>query len=119
MTPALAQSDTAFEQQTSNLVNNCRAAHDPALAHPMQGLHVELLVGLDRHKAHRGPAHCLSNRFSVDVIALVGLHERLHILRRHQAYFMALFSQCPAKEMSSSTGFHADQLRGKVRGEAE
>ena len=82
-------------------------------------LHIQLIVSLDRHKAHRGPAHCLGNRFSVDVIALVGLYERLHVLRRDKSYFMALLSQRPAKEVRSSTGFHAYQLDAKVRGEAQ
>jgi hypothetical protein len=60
-------------------------------------LHPE--VALDRHEAHRRPCDSLSDRLRIDVVALVRLHVRLHILRRHQPHLMALFSQCPAKKM--------------------
>ena len=94
----------------SDLVHHCRTSHDPAFTHPMQRLHIQLLVGLDRHKAHRGPAHCFGDRFGVDEIVLVGLHERLYILCRHQPRLMALLAQSLAEEMRACTGFHPNQI---------
>jgi hypothetical protein len=40
----------------------------------MQGLQIQLIIGLDRHKAHRRPCYRLGNRFRIDEIAFVGLH---------------------------------------------
>src|SRR5579863_10727376 len=85
----------------------------------MQRLQVQLVIGLDRHEPHRGPTHSLSYRFRIDVVTLVRLHVWLHILRRDQPNFMPLFSQCPAKEMSSPAGFHANQLHPKLRCETK
>ncbi len=57
-------------------------------------LAVQLVIGLDRHKAHRRPCYRLGDRFRIEEIAFVGLHVRLHILRRYQPHLMAPFAQC-------------------------
>src|SRR5216684_7940814 len=117
--PPLPQSYASFEQQSANLVDDCRATHHPSLAHAMQGLQIQLVIGLDRHKAHGRPCDSLRDRLSIDVVALVRFHVRLHILRRNQPHFVSLFSQCPAKKMRTPTGFHANQLDVHVRCEAQ
>ena len=43
--------------------------------------------------------------------------DRLHILRRHRAYFVALRAQCLVEEMRTWTGFHPDQIDLEVRSE--
>src|SRR5882724_4854683 len=119
MTPSLSQSNATFEQQSTNLVDDCRATHHPTLAHAMQGLHIQLLISLDRHKAHRRPCDSLSDRLGIDIVALVCLHVRLHILRWNQPHFMSLFPQSSAKKMRTSAGFHANQPDVYVGGEAQ
>jgi hypothetical protein len=119
MITSFTDGDAALQQHSANLVDHRGAAHNPPLAHPMQRLQVELVIGLDRHKAHRGTGYCLGTRFSIDVVVLVRLHVRLHILRRHQAYIMPLFPQSAAEKMRSSASLHADQTPAKVRGKAQ
>src|SRR6202140_5324081 len=119
MTPSLPQSDATFEQQSTNLVDDCGATHHPTLAHPVQGLQVQLVIALDRHKAHGRPGDSLRDRFSIDVVALVGLHVGLHILRRNQSHLVSLLPQCSAKKMRGSAGFHANQPDAYVGGEAQ
>src|SRR6266851_1273682 len=117
--PPLPQSYASFEQQSTNLVDDCRATHHPALAHAMQGLQIQLVISLDRHETHRRPCDSLSNRLGIDVIALVRFYVRLHILRRYQSHLVSLFPQCSAKKMRTSAGFHANQLDVYVRGETQ
>ncbi len=52
MSAALPESDAALKKQTPDLVDHCGAPNDPALSHPVQRLHVELVIRLDRDKAH-------------------------------------------------------------------
>src|SRR5713226_2173631 len=119
MTPSLPQSNATFEQQSTNLVDDRRATHHPTLAHAMQGLQIQLVISLDRHETHRRPCDSLRDRFSVDVVALVGLHVRLHILCRYQSHLVSLFPQGSAKKMRTSAGFHANQPDVYVDGEAQ
>src|SRR5689334_11026561 len=84
----LAYSDSTFEQQATNLVDDCCASHHPALSYSMPGLQIQLVIALDRYEAHLRPPHCFRNRFSINVVALVRLYIRLYILRRHQPYLM-------------------------------
>src|SRR5258708_18902526 len=100
--PPLPQSYASFEQQSTNLVDDCRATHHPALAHPVQGLQIQLVIGLDRHKAHGRSCDSLGDRLGIDVVALIGFHVRLHILRRYQPHVVSLFPQCSAKKMRTS-----------------
>src|SRR5246127_5530963 len=111
--------DSTLQQQTTDLVYHRSTSHDPALAHPVQRLHIQLLVGLDRHKPHRGTAHRFGDRFGINEVVLVGLHERLHVLCRHQAHLMPLFAQSPAKEMGPSASFHPNQANLHVRSETK
>jgi hypothetical protein len=47
-------------------------------------MEVQLIIGLDRGKAHVLPPHCLSDRPCIDEVVLVRLHKRLHKLPRDQ-----------------------------------
>src|SRR5262249_5578030 len=86
MAPSLPQSNATFEQQSTNLVDDCRATHHPALAHPMQRLQIQLVIGLDRNKAHRRSRDSLRDRLRIEVVALVRLNIRLHILCWNQSH---------------------------------
>ena len=85
----------------------------------MKGLHIQLVIGLDRHEAHRWRCHGLSDCFGIDEVALVRLHVGLDILGRHQSHLVPLFVQCPAEEMRAATGFHANQIDVQVRGKLQ
>ena len=116
---SLSQSDPTFEQQATHLVDDRRAAHHPTLAHPVQGLQIQLVIALDRYEAHPRPPDRLRDRLGVDVVTLVGPHVGLHVLGRHQSHLMPLLSQGPAKKMCTPTGFHANQLDAAVAGEVQ
>jgi hypothetical protein len=66
-------------------------------------------IALDRYVTHPRPAHSLGDRLSIDVVVLVGLHKRLHILSRHQPHIVPLITQCATKVMRASAGFHPYQ----------
>ena len=119
MLTSLADGDTALQQQAANLVDHRGAAHHPPLAHPVQRLQVQLVIGLDRNKPHRGPGYSLGTRFGVNVVVLVRLQVRLYILCRHQTHIVPLFPQGAAQKMRSSAGLHADQAHAKVRCKAQ
>src|SRR6202008_2756051 len=119
MLASLAHGDATLEQHSANLVDHRGAAHHPPFADSVQRLQVQLIVALDRHKAHRGTGYSFGNGFGIDVVILVSLHVRLHILCRHEAHVMPLFAQSAAEKMSSSAGLHADQARAKLRCKAQ
>src|SRR5215472_3933443 len=89
--------------------------YHPALAHPMQRLQIQLVIGLDRNKAHRRSRDGLR----IEVVALVRLNIRLHILCWNQSHLVSLFPQSSAKKMRTAAGFHANQLDTHVRGKAQ
>ena len=60
------------------------------IAHPVQRLQVELVVRLDRNEAHVLALHRLSDGLGIQEVVLVGLHKRLHELRRDQLHIMTL-----------------------------
>ena len=66
-------------------------------------LEVQLIIGLDRDKAHVLPLDCLGDRLCIDEVVLVRLHERLYKLPCDQPDIVALLSQCTSKKMRSST----------------
>src|ERR1700747_1696212 len=119
MLASLADGDATLQQQSANLVDHCGASHNPPLAHSVQRLQVELVIGLDRHKAHRRTGYSFGNGFGIDVVVLVRLHVWLHILCRHQAHIVSLFPQSAAEKMRSAARLHADQTLAKVRSKAQ
>src|ERR1700747_81086 len=98
---------------------DCYAAVARDLHNSVQRLQIELIVSLDWHKAHGGTGYSFGDGFGIDVVILVRLHVRLHILCRHQAHLMPLFPQSAPEKMRSSAGLHADQALTKVRCEAQ
>jgi hypothetical protein len=70
-------------------------------------------------KRIRGPLHCFGNRPGIQIVALVGLQVRLHVLRRHQAHLVPLFPQGAPQKVRTTAGLHADQLHLQVRSERQ
>jgi hypothetical protein len=60
-----------------------------AVRQAMESLKVELVIGLDRNKAHV----LASDRFSIQEVVLVRLHERLHELSWDEPDIVALCSE--------------------------
>ena|ERR1700674_2489134 len=85
----------------------------------MESLQVELIVGLDRNEAHILPIDSFGDRFSINEVVLVRLHERLYELSWNQLHIMALFSQGTAKEVSTRTCLHPDQGSLQVGGKPD
>ncbi len=83
----------------------------------MQGLQIQLIVCLDRNKAHVLTVNRLGNGFRVQEVVLVRLHKRLHELSGDQPHIVILLSQGTAQEVRSRAGLHADpgglQVGGK------
>ena len=93
--------------------------HNKPITNPGPRLEVELVVGLDRDKAHVLALDSLSNRFRIDKIVLVGLHKWLHELRCDQPHIVTLIAQRPAEEVRSRARLEANQRGLHVRRECE
>ena len=89
--------------------------HQP-VAHPVHGLQVELLVGLDGNKTHVLARHRFGDRFGIEEVVLVRLEEGFDELRRDESHVVPLLAQCGADKVRTGTGFDADQRRLQVRG---
>lgn len=73
--------DAAFQKQTTDLVNDGRASHSPTFADSMHSLQIQLSFRLQRHEAHARALYGLSDRFRINVVALVGFHTPFWIRR--------------------------------------
>jgi len=71
MTPALGQCESTFQKKAADLIHHRCAAHHPTLAHAMQGLQIQLLLGLNRHKTHPRPLHRFGNGFRFQEVLLL------------------------------------------------
>jgi len=85
----------------------------PAAHYRLSARSVPSGVRRNRYEAHLRPP----DGFSVNVVALIRLHVRLDILRRHQPHLVTLLSQSPPWKVRPSTGFHANQLDLQTRRE--
>ena len=90
---------------------------DQPITNPVDRLKVQLVIGLDRNKAHVLPLDSLGNGLGIDEVVLVGLYEGLHELRGNQLHIMALCSQRSAEKVSTGTCLQADQGCLHLRGE--
>jgi hypothetical protein len=62
-----------------------------SIPNSVHGLHVELLLRLDRHKAHVLFGHRFGDGFRIEEVVLVRLAVGLDELRRNESYLVALF----------------------------
>lgn len=85
------QDDLAnLQQDGAKLVYQGYAFADELVAHPMQELHVELWLRLERDEPHGRTGGGLRDRLGVAVVILVGFDVGPHILGRHHADGVAL-----------------------------
>ena len=85
----------------------------------MDGLQVQLVIGLDRYKAHVLALDGFGDGLGVHEIVLVGLHKGLHELGCDQPHVMALIPQRPAEEVRSRARLRANQRGLQVRRECQ
>ena len=105
----LRKDHTAFKRKRTQLVDHRRSARDQTVANTMDRLQVQLVICLDRDKAHVLAFDSFSNSLRVDKVVLVRLDEGLHELSRDQSDIMALLPQRSAKEVSAGAGLQSDQ----------
>ena len=113
---SLRENQASLEQECTQLVDDRSASGDQTIANSMDGLQIELVVGLDRNKAHILPFHGLGDRLCIHEVVLVGLYERLHKLSCNQTHIVALLPQRASKKMRSRTCLQPDQRRLHVGG---
>jgi len=107
--------DAALQQESADLVDKRRPVMHQAVAHAMQRLQVELVIGLDRHETHVLARHRLRDRLGIEEVVLVRLEERFYELRGNEAHVVALVAQRGTDEVCARTGLNADQRPRKVR----
>ena len=94
---------------TIAVVDDGSTSRDQAITNSMDGLQIELVIGLDRDEAHVLAFHGFGDRLCVHEVVLVGLYERLHKLGCNQPHIMALLPQPASEEMRSGTCLQPDQ----------
>ena len=72
----------------------------------MQGLHVELRLGLEWHEAHGRPRRRLGDRLRIPIVVLLRLHIRPHILGRHQPNLVPVRLRRSSDEMGTTARLH-------------
>ena len=79
-------------RKAADLVNQCPATLHQSIPHSVHGLHIELLLRLDEHKAHVLLGHRFGDRFRIEEVVLVRLSVRLYELGGDEPYFVSLLS---------------------------
>jgi hypothetical protein len=102
LAPALRYRDASFEQNGSQLINQCSALAHQSIAPPVQGLHVELPLPLQLDKPHRRSGCRLRNRF------------RIAIVRRHQPDLVTLSPKDAAEMVCPAAGLHRHHGRPQL-----
>jgi hypothetical protein len=113
---SLRENQASLEQECTQLVDDGSTSRDQTIANAMNGLQIELVVGLNRDEAHVLAFHGFGDCFCIHKVILVGLYERLHKLSRDQPRIVTLLLKRSAKEMCSRAGLQPDQRRLHVRG---
>jgi len=80
------------------------------VAHPMQGLQVELLASLDGDETHVLPCHSFRDRLGIQEVVLVRFKEGFDQLCWNQPDLVALVAQCCTDEVCTRTGFDPDEF---------
>lgn len=112
---ALRRDQAAFKQDRAQLVDQRRPLTDQPVPGSVKRLHVELILALQSHKAHRRPRRSLRDPLSVAIIVLLRLDVRADIFGRHQPNLMIMGGEQPAQMMSPAARLHPDDARRKLR----
>src|SRR6201987_5449131 len=79
----LPHRDAVLQEKAADLIDDRGPLPHQAVAHTMQRLEIELLVGFWRYALRRRPLHGFSDRMGISKVILVTLPERLGVDRRH------------------------------------
>ena len=85
----------------------------------MEGLHILLLDGLQRHESHLRPLHGFADRLRVIPVILVAPAEGLDELRADDADRVALVLKLPGPMKGTGASLDADDGRGQLRHKGE
>jgi hypothetical protein len=76
----LRENQASLEQERTQSVDDRSASRDQTITNSVDGLQIELVIGLDRDEAHVLALHGSSDRLCIHEVLLVKLYERLHKL---------------------------------------
>ena len=68
------------KQGRPQLIDDARATSDEPVEDSVECLNIELVACPERHKAHGRALHRLANGFGIEVVILLCLDERSHVL---------------------------------------
>jgi hypothetical protein len=120
MDPPAAHGEAALEQEGPQLIDYHRALANQPFGHAMDRLEIELRGRLQRHEPHRVALNRLDDRLRIEeVVVLVRLHERPHLLRPHEPHVVALSGELPPQMVRAARRLHADEARLEVHGEPQ
>lgn len=111
LAPPLRHNDSALQQKSAQVVEQCRAFRYQTRTRSMQRLDVRLHVALDRLEAHRRPRRSLRDLLGIVFVVLVRLHIGPHIFRLHQTDRVAQGAEHPPKMMRAAACFHRHDAR--------
>ena len=95
----MSDDDAALWKKGANLIDHCGPLADQARPDPVQGLQIQLLVGLGGNKASRRPLHGLGHGMGISKIILVPLPKRLRIRGRDLLHIVAQCGQLASNVM--------------------
>jgi len=104
----LAYWNTVLQKKAADLIDHSGPLADQARSHAVQGLQIQLIVGLYRNATGRWPLHSFRDRVRVPEIVLVTLPERPGINRRHLLDVMTERDQFSSYAMRRHAGLNTD-----------
>ena len=117
VTDPLGYDQSVLGQEAPDLVGlGGTRLHEP-LARAVQRQYRLLLDRLHGHEPHVGPADGFADRLRIGAVVLVGLHVRLHELRRDELHGVTEGLQLARPVVRAAAGFHADEAGREVREE--
>ena len=102
-------------RKPQNLIDHCGPLADQARPDPVQGLQIQLLVGLGWNKACRRPLHGLGHGMGISEIILVPLPKRLRIRGRDLLHIVAKHGKLASNVVRRHSRFDANETGWQVR----
>ncbi|KMO19937.1 hypothetical protein QR78_11630 [Methylobacterium indicum] len=119
LSPPLRDDMAALQKHSADLFHQRRALAHELVTDPVQGLDVELRLGLERHEPRRWAGGRLGDGFGVAVVVLLRLDVRAHIFRQHQANRVSLLHQGSAHVVRTAACLHRHDAPRQLRPEGD
>src|SRR5262249_46505310 len=107
--------DAALGQQASDLIDQSGPLLNETAAHAVDRLDILALHGLERHEAHVGPGHCLTDCLGVAAIILIAFDIGLDELRADEFHGVAQLLKLPRPILRTRARFHPNHTRWQLR----